>query len=101
VQTWCRGKKKFESETLCCDCNSWSWRAYRHARLRSSLQLPPAHSPLTLRSSLFFLLRLAPGSDPDFLLPEEYEKRRWDVLCADAAADKAAKTALMAHTIKA
>lgn len=28
-QTWCRGKKHWESETLCLDCHSFSWRAYR------------------------------------------------------------------------
>jgi len=27
-QTWCRGKKKFESETICCECHMWSWRSY-------------------------------------------------------------------------
>jgi hypothetical protein len=40
-------------------------------------------------------------SDPDFLLPEEYEKRRWDALVADVQADVAAKSALLAHTVKA
>jgi len=28
TQTWCRGKKKFESETICMDCHMWSWRSY-------------------------------------------------------------------------
>ncbi len=28
IQTWCRGKKKFESETLCLDCHYFSWRSY-------------------------------------------------------------------------
>ena len=28
VQTWCRGRKQWESETLCSDCWSWSFRAY-------------------------------------------------------------------------
>ena len=28
IQTWCRGKKKFESETLCLDCHLYSWRSY-------------------------------------------------------------------------
>jgi len=28
-QTWCRGKKHWESETLCLDCHNFSWRAYR------------------------------------------------------------------------
>lgn len=29
VQTWCRGKKWWESETLCLDCHKFSWRDYR------------------------------------------------------------------------
>ena len=29
MQTWCRGKKLWESETLCLDCFSFSWRSYR------------------------------------------------------------------------
>jgi hypothetical protein len=28
VQTWCRGKKKWESECLCLDCHSFSFRSY-------------------------------------------------------------------------
>jgi hypothetical protein len=28
TQTWCRGKKKFESEGICMDCHMWSWRSY-------------------------------------------------------------------------
>lgn len=28
MQTWCRGKKAFESETLCLDCHMFSWRSY-------------------------------------------------------------------------
>jgi hypothetical protein len=28
VQTWCRAKKKWESETLCLDCHGYSWREY-------------------------------------------------------------------------
>lgn len=28
-QTWCRGKKKWESECLCLDCHSFSFRSYR------------------------------------------------------------------------
>ena len=28
AQTWCRGKKKWESETLCLDCHHFSWRSY-------------------------------------------------------------------------
>ena len=28
TQTWCRGKKKFESESICVDCHMWSWRSY-------------------------------------------------------------------------
>lgn len=49
MQTWCRGKKKWESEALCLDCHHFSWRAY---------------------------------CDPDFLTPEEYEKKRWQNLVA-------------------
>ncbi|GMH40985.1 hypothetical protein BSKO_08895 [Bryopsis sp. KO-2023] len=49
TQTWCRGKKKWESETLCLDCHRFSWRSY---------------------------------CDPDFLTPEEYEKKRWQDLVA-------------------
>jgi hypothetical protein len=28
IQTWCRGKKKWESECLCLDCHSFSFRSY-------------------------------------------------------------------------
>ena len=28
IQTWCRGKKKWESETLCEDCHLFSFRSY-------------------------------------------------------------------------
>ncbi|KAI3434679.1 hypothetical protein D9Q98_002743 [Chlorella vulgaris] len=28
TQTWCRGKKKWESECLCLDCHSFSFRSY-------------------------------------------------------------------------
>ena len=28
MQTWCRGKKQFESEILCTDCHMFSWRSY-------------------------------------------------------------------------
>lgn len=28
LQTWCRGKKKWESETLCLDCHCFSFRSY-------------------------------------------------------------------------
>jgi hypothetical protein len=52
MQTWCRGKKQFESETLCMDCHMFSWRSY---------------------------------SDPDFLLPEEYDKVRWEKMVRDKA----------------
>ena len=52
IQTWCRGKKKWESETLCLDCFSYSWRSY---------------------------------SDPDFLLPEDYEKLKWEKICEEGA----------------
>jgi len=27
-QSWCRGKKQFESELLCLDCHMFSWRSY-------------------------------------------------------------------------
>jgi len=50
VQTWCRGKKQWESETLCMDCHSFSWRSY---------------------------------ADPDFLMPEDYEKMRFQKLVED------------------
>lgn len=53
MQTWCRGKKQFESETLCMDCHMFSWRSY---------------------------------SDPDFMLPEEYDKVRWEKMVRDKAA---------------
>eukprot|EP00210_Caulerpa_lentillifera_P005308 g5071.t1 len=29
VQTWCRGKKQWESEILCLDCHHFSWRSYK------------------------------------------------------------------------
>ncbi len=29
MQTWCRGKKMWESESQCLDCLHFSWRAYR------------------------------------------------------------------------
>merc|ERR1712241_1194877 len=29
IQTWCRGNRKWESETLCLDCHNYSWRSYR------------------------------------------------------------------------
>merc|ERR1711879_404631 len=50
IQTWCRGKKKWESEILCLDCHCFSWRSY---------------------------------CDPDFLLPEDYEKLKWEQLCEE------------------
>ena len=28
IQTWCRSAKHWTSETLCLDCQSWSWRSY-------------------------------------------------------------------------
>lgn len=28
LQTWCRGKKKWDSECLCLDCHSFSYRSY-------------------------------------------------------------------------
>lgn len=51
TQTWCRGRKKWESECLCLDCLSFSWRSY---------------------------------CDPDFLTPEEYEKKHWQSLALKA-----------------
>ncbi|WIA11099.1 hypothetical protein OEZ85_011244 [Tetradesmus obliquus] len=29
TQTWCRGKRVWESESLCLDCHRFSWRGYR------------------------------------------------------------------------
>lgn len=29
MQTWCRGKKLWESELLCMDCHNFTWRAYK------------------------------------------------------------------------
>ncbi|CAK0783986.1 hypothetical protein CVIRNUC_007189 [Coccomyxa viridis] len=29
TQTWCRGKKLWESELLCLDCHHFSWRSYK------------------------------------------------------------------------
>ena len=29
LQTWCRGKKTWESELLCLDCHHFSWRSYK------------------------------------------------------------------------
>merc|ERR1712017_52476 len=29
IQTWCRGNRKWESETLCLDCHNFSWRSYQ------------------------------------------------------------------------
>ena len=29
TQTWCRGKKLWESELLCLDCHKFSWRSYK------------------------------------------------------------------------
>jgi 5-methylcytosine-specific restriction endonuclease McrA len=29
TQTWCRGKKVWESETLCQDCHHFSFRSYK------------------------------------------------------------------------
>lgn len=55
TQTWCRGKKQFESELLCLDCHMYSWRSY---------------------------------SDPDFMLPEEYDKVRWEKMVQDKAAGR-------------
>ena len=40
IQTWCRGKKKWESETLCLDCFNYSWRSYRCASVLAPI-LPP------------------------------------------------------------
>merc|ERR1711982_117278 len=52
-QTWCRGKKMWESELLCLDCHMWSWRSYR---------------------------------DPDFMMPEDYEKEKWNSMIAEQKA---------------
>ena len=54
MQTWCRGKKQFESESLCMDCHMFTWRSY---------------------------------SDPDFMLPEEYDKVRWEKMVRDKAVE--------------
>lgn len=29
AQTWCRGKKTWESEVICMECHMFTWRAYR------------------------------------------------------------------------
>jgi len=52
-QTWCRGKKLWESELLCLDCHMWSWRSYR---------------------------------DPDFMMPEDYEKEKWNSMITEQKA---------------
>ncbi len=49
LQTWCRGKKTWESELLCMDCHNFTWRSYR---------------------------------DPDFKLPEQYEREKWAAMVA-------------------
>lgn len=54
-QTWCRGKKRWQAESLCMACHKFSWRSY---------------------------------DDPDFLMPEEYEKARWEGLVRDKGAAK-------------
>jgi hypothetical protein len=51
-QTWCRGKRVWEAESVCLDCLQFSHRAYR---------------------------------DPDFQMPEEFEKERWQRLVAEQA----------------
>lgn len=56
VQSWCRGKKQWESETFCCQCHAWSWRSY---------------------------------SDPDFLLPEQFERLEWEHMASQESARKA------------
>jgi hypothetical protein len=28
VQDWCRGAKRWASESFCSDCHGWSWRSY-------------------------------------------------------------------------
>lgn len=61
-QTWCRGKKIWESELLCLDCNMWSWRSY---------------------------------SDPDFMMPEDYEKQKWNEMVADQKAKELAEKEAM------
>mmetsp|Transcript_39967 Transcript_39967/g.55557 ORF Transcript_39967/g.55557 Transcript_39967/m.55557 type:complete len:154 (+) Transcript_39967:170-631(+) len=62
TQTWCRGKKKWESELLCLDCHMFSWRSY---------------------------------CDPDFLMPEEYEKLKWAKMLEEQADKDARDKALM------
>ena len=29
MQTWCRGKKKWQSEILCMECHMFTWRSYK------------------------------------------------------------------------
>ncbi|GAX73094.1 hypothetical protein CEUSTIGMA_g547.t1 [Chlamydomonas eustigma] len=45
TQTWCRGRKHWESETLCLDCFMFNHRTY---------------------------------VDPDFMTPEQWEKKHWE-----------------------
>lgn len=33
TQTWCRGKRMWESECICLDCQNWSFRAYKCAMI--------------------------------------------------------------------
>ena len=49
-QSWCRGRKKWESELLCMDCHMFSWRSY---------------------------------DDPDFMMPEDYEKLKWEKMVVE------------------
>lgn len=52
TQTWCRGQRAWECESLCLDCLQYSFRGY---------------------------------VDPDFKMPEEAEKERWEALVAEQA----------------
>ena len=61
MQTWCRGKKHWESELLCLDCHSFSWRAYRDPDFKTpeeyerekweALMQQDAQAPLTVSAS--------------------------------------------------
>lgn len=61
VQSWCRGRKRWESETFCCQCHAWNWRSY---------------------------------ADPEFLMPEDFERLRWEATLTVEAAKKASHDAL-------
>lgn len=42
-QTWCRGKRVWESEALCLDCHKFSWRAYRDPDFKTPAQYEKEH----------------------------------------------------------